>query len=302
MNTSSRKRVRDSDTLPSATDDVKEKNSNVTSKPKTAKKSAKVVKVDEFKEFSANAAKQLKAHCGAGRLDKASAMLQKHGYKRGCISESFPAEDCAPPNTELLLDCAQNAARMGHRDEQTAVIDMLLDLGIMPDFTFMYWVTKCCCLPTLKRCAAICKEHNLQRSPVTGEGGGGGGGGSLLSSVAPFALQSQLAENFLHLMEECDAQLPIFLPSMNGFISVFQQDSEVYPDVNSGEGESGELLERVRIAVWKAWMAAGSIDDAVTESRRLQHIAEEHSPGEGARYEAAIHLLLSMGNTDSVAT
>lgn len=88
---------------------------------------------------------------------------------------------------------------------------------------------------------------------------------------------------------------------MNGFLSVFQQDSCVYLDVNSGEGDSGELLKRVRNAVWKAWSTAGCIDDAVNECRRLQQIAEDHRPGEGARHDAAIQLLLSMGNT-AVAT
>lgn len=136
-------------------------------------------------------------------------------YTRGCISGSLAATDSA--NTELLLDCAQNAARMGHREEQAAVVDMLLDLGLKPDFTLMYWVTKSCCVPTLKRCAAICQEHDLRRSHAAGEEGDDSGG-SLLSSVAPFALQSNLAGNFLHLMEECDAQLPIFLPSMNEWI------------------------------------------------------------------------------------
>ena len=201
-------------------------------------------------------------------------------YTRDCLSGGLAATYPTSANTELLLDCAQNAARMGHRDEQAAVIDMLLDLGMLPDFTFMYWVTKCCCVPTLRRCAALCKKHNLQRSytddtgtrtcTITVEGGGGGEGGaeaggrSLLSSVAPFALESKLAGNFLHLMEECDAQLPVFLPSMNGFISIFQQDSAVYPDVNSGEGDTGELLRRVRTAVWRAWTAAGTIDHQLT--------------------------------------
>lgn len=297
MEISSRKRTRNSASLTNASDDAAENHNKATPRAKTAKKSAKDIKIDEFKEFSANAAKQLKAHCGAGRLDKAIAMLEKHGYTQGCISESLGAKDSA--NIELLLDCAQNAARMGHREEQAAVIDLLLDLGLHPDFTFMHWVTKGCCLPTLKRCTAICKEHDLRRSPVTCEGDDGGW--SLVSSVAPFALESQLAENFLHLMEECDAQLPIFLPSMKGFLSVFQQDSCVYPNVNSDDKDSGELLKRVRNAVWKAWSTAGCIDEAVIECRRLQQIAEDSRPGEGARHEAAIQLLLSMGDT-GVAT
>jgi soluble cytochrome b562 len=47
-------------------------------KPKVAKKSG-AIKLDGFKEFSANAAKQLKAHCGAGRVEAARVALQKHG-------------------------------------------------------------------------------------------------------------------------------------------------------------------------------------------------------------------------------
>jgi hypothetical protein len=47
-------------------------------KPKVAKKSG-TIKLDRFKEFSANAAKQLKAHCGAGRVEAARVALQKHG-------------------------------------------------------------------------------------------------------------------------------------------------------------------------------------------------------------------------------
>lgn len=79
MDASSRKRPRDSASLVDTSDDAAERHSKATSKAKTAKKSEKDVKGGEFKEFSANAAKQLKAHCGAGRLDKASTMLERHG-------------------------------------------------------------------------------------------------------------------------------------------------------------------------------------------------------------------------------
>lgn len=200
----------------------------------------------------------------------------------GCVQASDEARKSA--NIELLLDCAQNAARMGHEADQCAIIDMLLDLGITPNFTFMYWVAKSCRLDTLVRCAAICVNNSVQNLPD---------GGPVLNDVVSHALEFKIAGNFLHLIETSKAQIPVCLPSINGFVNVAQPDGCVYQDVNSGESDRGELRDRVRGAILKCWADAGSIPDAVTECKRLQAISEEYNPGSGGRYDIAIEMLES---------
>ena len=180
----------------------------------------------------------------------------------GCVKENSEAD------IALLLDCTQNAARMGHRDGQASVIDMMLDFGLIPDFQVMYWVAIACSVPTFRRCASLVKDDL-----------------SLLSSILPHALERGMGGNFMHLADEYDVSLPVFITSAKGFKTVSQEGATMYyhPDE---VGDTGELVDRVRGAVLRIWTKMGVLDDAIRECKRMK---------EGASFEAewdvAIHVL-----------
>jgi hypothetical protein len=78
------------------------------------------------------------------------------GIEDGCCASNSNDD----PNEALLLDCCQNAARMGHVTENEQVLFMLLDLGIVPDFTMLYHATLNCSCAVLRRCLSVttCKD------------------------------------------------------------------------------------------------------------------------------------------------
>jgi len=134
-------------------------------------------------------------------------VLEKHGYAHpGAFRD--PAA-----NRELLLLCGRKAAQGG----SDALVGLLLDVGVVPDFWMMHHVARRASTPTLRRCAAVCEAHVASY-------GEGQYDKPQLDTQAAHALREGLLVNFLCLVNEVKSGLPPgFGPAVDGFVGLVER-------------------------------------------------------------------------------
>lgn len=205
--------------------------------PKRAASSA------SLKAFSANSKKTVKAHFSAGRVLKIKATLAKHGYVgNGCL-------ELDSADVPLLLNCAQNAARMGHLPGQIEALELVLELGLIPDKTLMYHLAISCPPAILRVAAAAAPPESLD-------------------GLAAHSLQRGMGRNFLVLVKEFHCRLGVWCTSVQAFA---QKDQTTWEDPNTEGGQA--LALEVRKAALDVWAEAGETADVIEECLRLKAIS-----------------------------
>jgi hypothetical protein len=197
------------------------------------------------KAFSASTKKTIKAHFGAGRVLQIKASLEKHGYvENGCL-------DLDSADVPLLLDCAQNAARMGHLPGQIEALNLVLELGLIPDKTLMYHLAISCPPAILRVAAAAAPPESLD-------------------GLAAHSLQHGMGRNFLLLVKEFHCSLGVWCTSAQAFA---RKGQTMWEDPNTEGGQA--LALEVRNAALGVWEKAGETADMIEECLRLKAISPD---------------------------